>query len=217
MFSAVREQRAQLLAAASKGDVDEVRRLWEEGNTFLRSSAQYTLGVSPLIAAIRHGQHAVARFFIENKVYIHQKGGKGRTPLFYACERRDEELVDLLLATTAEVKVRDGVGQTALIVAAQQGSVPIVRRLIEKCKEMVNFKDYLGQTALLVAAAGGYLEVVKELVLRGNADVSLADHDGVKPVSMAKMKGHQDCVDFLMEVRRVCSRESCHSLESGGT
>lgn len=79
--------------------------------------------------------------------------------LLFAC------FVSCLQARQAEPRTYEQ-SRTALMRAAERGSLRAVRLLLKKRAD-VNAKDTFGRTALMLAAAGGHLNVVKALLAAG--------------------------------------------------
>ena len=87
-------------------------------------------------------------------------------------------------------------GTTALIFAALNGHLEIVRLLLQegadKDKENNN-----GATPLMIASRQGHLDIVW-LLLQEGADKDKADINGVTPLHFASVKGHTDIAKLLL-------------------
>jgi ankyrin repeat protein len=95
----------------------------------------------------------------------------GMSPLMTACETHTPnlEIIDELLKAGANVNYRatrsdDGGGETALILAAERGSLPTVQRLLEAGAD-VTILTYAKETAIFFAAAEGRNIDVTRLLL----------------------------------------------------
>ena len=94
----------------------------------------------------------------------------------------------------------DGSGNTALVQAAQQGFVEVVRFLVEEGKADVDkTKTSDGATPLFIAAQKGNLEVIKLLLDKG-ADWTVGMRDnGWSPLFVASWAGKAAVVAELLE------------------
>jgi ankyrin repeat protein len=83
-------------------------------------------GNSPLHLACYKGNLNVVRSLIYNKANVNLKNPLDKTPLHYAAERSDGAFVDLLLASGADVCVKDIQGYTAQIIAFKNNNSKVV-------------------------------------------------------------------------------------------
>ncbi|KAJ5873681.1 uncharacterized protein N7473_013146 [Penicillium subrubescens] len=106
------------------------------------------------------------------------------------CALGDVKAVQNYLETSSEAHLflegRDSDGQTNLIKAAAQQSLPMVSLLIEHEAE-VNAAANSGRTALMEAALFGWVENVKVL-LENNADKSMRDSENRQAIDFAQDK-----------------------------
>ena len=93
------------------------------------------------------------------------------TPLHYACLFDNEEIVDLLLNSGAEINIRDMYGNTPLIDVADLGNIKYAKKLLKKGAD-VNAQNDWGQTALWMAA-GNYDSDMIKLLMDYGADPHL--------------------------------------------
>ena len=101
------------------------------------------------------------------------------------------------------INTRNSTGATALMLAAQDGHLEIVRCLVCTCGASVDAADLTGTTPLIQAARQGHLEVVRFLVSDGGAMVDGEDSWGAPAVIVASQEGHLDIVRFLVEDGRA--------------
>ena len=101
------------------------------------------------------------------------------------------------------INTRNKTGATALMLAAQDGHLEIVRCLVCTCGASVDAADLNGTTPLIQAARQGHLEVVRFLVSDGGAMVDGEDSWGATAVIVASQVGHLDIVRFLVEDGRA--------------
>ena len=86
----------------------------------------------------------------------------------------------------------------ALLVAAREGHLEIVRLLLEAGADKDAATTTDGATALLLAAFQGHLEVVR-LLLEAGADKDSATTDGATALLVADREGHLEIVRLLLE------------------
>ncbi len=119
---------AGLHAAVRSGNIEEVRRLLDEGRD---PNALGARRQTPLHAAAGMGHVAIAQLLLERGADVNAIGPNGVTPLHAAVGRGQEAVVELLLANGANAEAADQAGRTPLRIARQAGQKEIVRLLQE--------------------------------------------------------------------------------------
>jgi ankyrin repeat protein len=114
--------------------------------------------------------------------------------------RADVEALRRLLAAGADIDARDQHGQTALMIAAHEGSTRIVSVLVEH-GAMLDHTAKHGLSALMLAVIGGSPEIVRILVHAG-ADLTIRGtgalgFSGKTALDLATMQGRSDIVDII--------------------
>ncbi len=110
-------------------------------------------------------------------------------------------LLNLTLASRADVAALDSFNGTGLIRAAERGHIDVVDRLLQTDID-VNHINGLGWTALHEAIILGdgnprYVETV-ELLIRGGADLELPlRRDGTTPLQYAESRGQTEIADVI--------------------
>jgi ankyrin repeat protein len=120
----------------------------------------------------------------------------GRTPLTFAAEAGNTNLIRLLLHENAAVDTTDSSGMTALLYALVAGQ-PEVASLLLAQGANTETPDSRGRTPLSYAADAGLSGIVQELLGRGAAP-SRADKDGRNPLSYAAGSGRTEIVQILL-------------------
>ena len=148
------------------------------------------------------GDTATAETMIDNgEAGVNDEIGFGKTPIFYAVENDQEEMLSLLLEKGAKVDVRDDEGRCPLTMAAKDGKNDMVKTMV-KAGANPDSKGQEGMTALMIyAERHDGLQMAKFLVENG-ADVD-AKNDrawGKYAINLAFTKdGNKDVAIFLME------------------
>ena len=146
--------------AAFAGNLDEVKRLLEEGTAVDVPDLE---GRTALMWASFNGHTAVNALLLENGAAINAREVNGRTALMYASSGPYPETVELLLEKGADVNVQGTAeGFTALMTAAAEGQVEVVLVLLAYGADP-DAKDADGDTAESLAKQNGHPQVVAAL------------------------------------------------------
>ncbi|MGF6599717.1 ankyrin repeat protein [Paraburkholderia sp. GAS448] len=120
---------------------------------------------------------------------------QGMPLLVIAAREKSDKVVAALIANSkTDIEITDKVGENAMMMAALNDDVTIVKILIEKGAE-VNKK---GWAPLHYAAANGNDEIVK-LLLDHSAYVDAGSPNGTTPLMMAARGGHVSTVKLLLD------------------
>jgi ankyrin repeat protein len=146
-----------------------------------------------LFAGIAERNVATVSSFLRRGLSADSADMKGNTLLQISARTGDLPMVNTLLSFKANPKLRNALGETALMLAAVEGHVEVVRRLIDAGSEI----NGEGWTALHYAAWKGRLDVCKLLISKG-ADIDVRGPNGITPVMMAVRSGDLDTVKWLV-------------------
>ena len=94
-----------LILAACWNNYMATHVLLERGGNALINT-QKDIGRLPLVEAARRGFCNVAELLIEKGSNVNLRNKKGKTPLYFAVENKDEQLIRLLLKNKADVSMR---------------------------------------------------------------------------------------------------------------
>ncbi|WP_264723580.1 ankyrin repeat domain-containing protein [Wolbachia endosymbiont (group A) of Cheilosia soror] len=138
-----------------------------------------------------------------NKV-INTRSDDKKTPLHYAAQSGNEQVVKLLIEKKANVDTRDRVDNRPLHIAAKNGYLGIVKVLLDTNKVNVNAETSPKYkfTPLHFAARNGHLEIVNALLDKG-AEVHAETKYKYTPLHLAAENGHFGVVSELLKNDKV--------------
>ncbi|MBM3771369.1 MAG: hypothetical protein FJW27_08800 [Acidimicrobiia bacterium] len=152
-----------------------------------------------LVDAARVGDRAAVRSILAKRpAEAARAASDGTTPLHYAVQRDDVEMVDVLLKAGADAKAPNRYGATPLFVACQNGNAAIIERLI-KAGGDPNSKNPDGETALMTAARTGQVDAVKLLLASGADAKAVEGWRGQTALMWAAAENHTSVVQTLIE------------------
>eukprot|EP00899_Mesostigma_viride_P007649 jgi/Mesvir1/16886/Mv15767-RA.3 len=129
-----------------------------------------------------------------------------------------------LLLLGVSLGVTDKSGRNALLLAANEGHLKLVKFLAEDEGMSLDARDWAGYNAVILAAEGGHLRLVKYLV--EDMEMSLDDtaKNGCNALYMAALKGHLELVKYLVEDKGMTLEDlavvnnvphhGCHTLHA---
>ena len=142
------------------------------------------------------------------RVNVSSRNHLGYTLLHVACDKGYERIVEQLIASGADVNLRDGIGRSLFRFIYRRGETPLHRAAaIDSCRIVhmlieagahVDCYDYYHSTPLHFAAMHGNYDMVRMLVEAG-ADVAARDDDGNEPLLMAIRNGGTAIVGYLLD------------------
>ncbi|MEJ2085110.1 MAG: ankyrin repeat domain-containing protein [Acidobacteriota bacterium] len=150
-----------LMEAAFNGDLAAVRDLVSAGADFHAGDADRR---TALMWAAFNGHTEVVAFLLDKDAALDAKDSNGRTALMYASSGPFTETVELQLKEGSEVNLQGTLeGFTALMTAAAEGQLEVVRVLLENGADP-KLMDKDGDTAMTFARQNGHDAVVDLLV-----------------------------------------------------
>jgi ankyrin repeat protein len=187
-----------LHAAAARGDADEIRRLIGQGDD---PAARDGHGRTPLHVAVFGARTAAMHALVAGRADPNALDAQRYDIVTIAAVRGDVLTLRQALALGASPRnVTSPYDGTALIAAAHQGHVDVVRVLVEAGAPLDHVNN-LGWTALLetvILGDGGprHVAILRTLVAAGAA-VDIADRLGATPLAHARRQGYAEMVEIL--------------------
>ena len=191
------DHNAELLDAASVGNVDRVRAALQHGADIeARDDHERTA----LLLAATHDHVDVARVLIASGADPDALDDRHDTPWLVTGVTGSVAMLEVLLPAGPDLTIRNRFGGVTVIPASHRGHVDYVRRVVQTDIDINHVNDP-GWTALLEAVILGdgserYQQIV-QILLDAGADPDIADFDGVTPLQHARAKGYDAIVRIL--------------------
>ena len=154
---------SSLHEAAEAGNLEEVKRLIEEGEDI---NAQDVFRETPLHLAARRGHKDVVEYLISKGSEVNAKSIVRWTPLHTASFQGNKEVAELLISKGANINVIDKDGKTPLHHSAEQSHIDIAEILIFEGAN-IDTEDKDDRTPLYYAKVNGHKEVEEFLISKG--------------------------------------------------
>ncbi len=148
----------QLLKAAKKGDIEEVRLLLEKGADV---NSRNMDGWTALMLAAWNGNTETVELLLDEGADVNSKSISGWTALMFAAANGCIKTAKFLIEKGAEVDEKYDNGETALLVAAWNGQIDIIKLLIEKGANVFGIPEYAlkGDHSII---QGSIINILKE-------------------------------------------------------
>ena len=176
-------QKMNLLEAIEKEDIDAVKNALEESST--KDSINQVFGEA------------------DNNNDDVDQDQKQQTPLTFACQKGNLEIVKLLIETGgAEVKKKDKKTVRPLYQACLSGNQYLVTYLVTEQKADINKPGWNKFTPVYAAVEKDNLDLLKYLVSEG-ADLSVQCSRGGLVRHAAYRHGAMKCLDYLLDEKKL--------------
>ncbi|KAH7463046.1 Ankyrin-2 [Phytophthora ramorum] len=151
-----------------------------------------------LLAAVQRNDLESVRGLLASDVDIEARcDGNNFTPLCWAAQVGNLEMVQCLLVEGSQVDAATPSGFTPLLLAASGGHADVVQHLLMKGADPEICMIRSGFTALLVATFNDYVDVVRHLVKK-RVNLEVRSADGSTALHLAAEKGHAAIVQLLL-------------------
>lgn len=188
--------------AATKGKLDEVKKLIAEGSNLLtlkrvqlRQLSNNLAEDSLLHMVVKKGLQTLVEFIISKGANVDVRNRLEQTPFHWACYNGEFEIAKILLDAGADITARDIEGDAPFTWAASAGQMEIVKHLL-KIGVDVEAQNYSGNTALHWTAIKGNAEMF-EYLLSLKLDPTQKNQEGETPISLAKESGHLEIIKIF--------------------
>jgi ankyrin repeat protein/predicted aspartyl protease len=179
--------------AAQYGHAAVVARLLKAGAA---PDGLDTFGRSPLGQASLAGEAECVKLLLAAGASVNAAIAKNKTtPLHLAAWGGHPEIIEQLLAASADPAARDNEGKTPLHLAAFLGRVSAVEALL-KARTPVDATSTDGRTPLMLAALNREADIAEKLLAAG-ADRAAADNGGHTVADYATMGGSLEVLKML--------------------
>lgn len=156
----------------------------------------YKMPAAPLILACQESCLEMIQLLLKFNPIIDIEDTFNCTPLFYAIERLNITLIELLLSKGA--KLNNDILVKAKISSTGESACKIVEFLINKGAD-INAKDELGNTALIYATYGSDNIDMIECLLSLGADKEIKNNNGVTALMVAMVQEDEEAMELLEE------------------
>ena len=153
---------------------------------------------SALMDAVKRGDTAGVKASLAKKVDVNAPGVDTSTPLDWAIESNNLEMVNLLIDAGANVNAETRYKITPLSLACKNGNAAIIERLL-KAGVDPNSTSEEGQTALMTAALNGKVDAIKMLLAHGAKVNATEPYKGQTALMWAAGEGNSDAAALLIE------------------
>ncbi|GFS93161.1 ankyrin-3 [Nephila pilipes] len=185
-----------LHGAAENGHMNVVKVLLENG--FEMNATRKGTVMTPLHCAVLNDHWETAQLLLLKAAYPNAQDLYGRTPLHYAAERGNIDLVESLLDENADIFIKDYKNKTVIELTVDCNQLEIFKLFFFKGVIDVDFKGYLDRSLLHQCALTGSLEMTEYLVESG-ANIHAKCRDGHKPIHLAAVMGFVKIVEFYLD------------------
>jgi ankyrin repeat protein len=169
--TSVNKAQTPLILAVANSNEQAVRFLLEQGADPNEANSD---GLTPLYEAALVGSQSLVRLLIEKGANVNEPNYISQlTPVMGASKH--PKIIQLLIDLGAKVNLRTRANDSALLFAAQAGSLDSVVFLLDNGAEL-NGKYEVSDTALIPAVAHGHISTVRLLVERGIELNAVNDH-----------------------------------------
>lgn len=162
--------------------------------------------MNKFIAAVKANKYKSVKKLIKN-VDVKSKDSHGVTPIFYATNNSNKDMVELLIEHGADINeiIRD---TSLLWLSVCHDNEDIARLLIENGANNVNTlcsgdNDYINISPLCVASRNGNTNIVKLLIHEAGADVNQKCSNGITALYTAAFFGHNGIVQIIINTGTI--------------
>jgi ankyrin repeat protein len=183
-----------LMIAASKGYITEIKRLMDEGADINTETIE---GATPLIFAVTNNKLNAVNELLKYNPVIDKITTSQETPLIIAVKNGHFEICESLIRAGADVDITDRNGAAPLHHASVNGYLEIADLLLYY-NASIDQKSDDGLTPLLSSIFAGYANVA-DLLIQNGANMEARNNQGLTPFLMAALNGDTLIMDLLFK------------------
>ncbi|XP_069183399.1 transient receptor potential cation channel subfamily A member 1 homolog [Procambarus clarkii] len=194
------KQMTPLHFAAQKGELDTLNLLIQEGaNPNIKDSQKYL----PLHHAAEWGYHECCKVLASFYSVGRTQDRQDIPPVMLAARKGHYRCYKEIVDAKADMNLnyKDGVGNTALHIAAKLGFEKFVDLLLETGAPP-DIQNNVGNTPVMEAVIKNKVNCVKELIENGAA-VSIKNNAERSVLHLAAAKKADECMEYLLTIDRV--------------
>jgi ankyrin repeat protein/WD40 repeat protein len=120
---------------------------------------------------------------------------------FFQAAAEGDSLKISSLLKEVDIEEKNSQNKTALVIAAEEGRVEVVKQLMTAGASFNN-EDAEGNTPLLLACQNGHANVVAALIEQG-ASATKTNKKLISPLCVAALAGHENVVQYLIHKAKV--------------
>ena len=187
-----------LTIAAAGGHDDLVQLLIERKADIEHKDKK---GQTPLLLASYQGHDSTVRILLENGADIEAQSDRTKdTALAVACSAGRLDVVDILVARSANLEHRNLSDYTPLSLAASGGHTAIIRLLLDHGAD-INSRSgsKLGISPLMLASMNGHVQAVQLLLERGSDVNAQIETNRNTALTLACFQGKHEVVTLLLD------------------
>ena len=168
------------------------------GGLFLVVLLTANVDAASLVAdAAMNKDRTAVRTLLNQRADVNASQTDGTTALHWAARWDDVEMADLLIRGGANVKARNRAGATPIYLAAVNGSVPMIEKLLAAGEDANVRLLSAGESPLMVAARTGKIDAVKTLLDRGATPNLTEKLRGTTALMWAAEQNHPNVIALL--------------------
>ena len=181
--------------AAVNGNMDVFNYLVKAGADIKTTDRE---GSNLLHNATANNHLKLVKYLVEElKFDVNSTDNLQMTPLMFASEKGNYELLNYLIDKGADINAATPNKTNVLMLSAYGGNLDVVKRLLDLGLDINERNDY-GAAVITYAAYRGHLDIVEYLIEQG-ADYHIFSHSGESPLSWAIVARRFEVADFLLE------------------
>ena len=185
-------ERNAIIHAVIAGNIDIVELLLMHGMS-LKGDGE---SITPLMWAVIYDNLKSVKYLIQKGIDIYQTDINGWNCFMFACAKGYHDIVKYILELYPDIiDHKNKLGETALMIAADNGKVEVVDYLL-KNNASIKEQNANGDTALYIASSKGYFEICEQLVKYyeiGDSSNNIFE----KEYDVAKEKGYSSIINLF--------------------